>query len=471
MQTGQRVYDEMNQRIESARGSAATIAQELQALTGELNRSRSSESAQTQELARLRLDLLAANQVASGLDAADQRALALLAQRGEVFARLHGDIEASVAKQKRLTEARAEALSERDRQLQALDRLVDSTRKALAETETFKAGREAADAAALRAKHADEKADQAEADRSQKRLPYEADKLFVYLWERRYAFPEYTAMPLLRTLDGWVASLIGYEAAHRNYRMLLALADRMREHANRQQQDADAQVLRLTALDQQALQAAGIPALAEALNQAENAHTVAEAALEAEEVRHKKMLDERAAIAAGADAYTLEAIKVLETQLSREDLATLRRDAQVTTSARDDALVAKLANLRAEASTLSKRVAELQAAQQQTLKQLAEMEELRVRFRSRTYDSRDSEFEDGLAMGAVLDSLFRGAIAMNDAWESINRKHKFRIPRGSRASSGNIFGSWGGSSSGGGGFGSGGGFGGGGGGFKTGGGF
>ncbi len=482
MQSGQRVYSEINQRVETARAHAAEHARNLEVLTAQLSQSRTAESAQTQELARLRLDLLSANQVVSGLDIADQRALALLAQRTEVFSRLHGDIEASVAKQQQLTQARAEMLAERDRQLSAVDTLADNTRKALHDTDAWKQQQEAADAALLRAQQSDAKADQAEADRSQKRLPYEADKLFVYLWSRRYAFPEYEAMPLIRTLDGWVAKLIGYEAAHRNYRMLLALADRMREHAQRQQQDADEQSARLADLDAQAIEAAGVPTLADALNQAETRVEEAEARLEGEEARHKQMLDERAAIAAGTDSYTHEAIKALEIQLAREDMGSLRRDAQTTSTPKDDALVAKLANLRAEAGTLATRVGELQATQQHTLKQLAEMEELRTRFRSKTFDSGNSEFDDGLAVGALLDSLFRGAVVMNDVWNSIHRQQKFRIIKPSSGGWGGSGGSWGGSSrsSGGsrssgssrssGGFRSGGGFGGGGG-FKTGGGF
>ncbi len=477
MQTGQRVFSEMNERIEAARTNAAEHARNLEVLNEQLNRSRSAQAAQTQELARLRLDLLAANQIASGLDAADQQALALLAQRTEMFSRLHREIEASVEVQRQLTAARAETLTERDRQLSALDSLVDSTRQSLAQSEAFKLQQQLADAAAARATHADEKADQAEADRSRKRLPYEADKLFVYLWQRRFAFPEYEATALIRTLDGWVAQLVGYEAAHRNYRMLLALADRMRENAQRQQLDADEQSQRLAELDQQGLEAVGVPGFADTLNQAETALDLAEQRLEAEEARHQQMLDDRAAIAAGTDAYTQQAIKALEAQLGTEDVASLRRDAQITSSPKDDALVAKLANLRAEAGAAATRIGELQATQQQALKQLADMQELRGRFRSQTYDSGDSEFEDGLAVGVLFDSLFRGAVVMNDVWDSIKRQQKFRIRR---PSSGGGWGSgstggWGGSSGGGsrssgGGFRSGGGFGGGGG-FKTGGGF
>ena len=442
MKSGQQVYSEMHDRIEAARTSAAASARELDALTAQLTTARSTAAEQTAALARLRLDLLAANQVASGLDAADQRALALLAQRGQRFDALHGEIDASVAIQKQRTEARAAALAEHDRQLAAIDTLVQHTRLALVETAAHKLLQQAADDAELRARHADEKADQAESDRSAKRLPYEADRLFMYLWQRRYAFPEYAAMPLIRTLDGWVARLIKYDAAHRNYRMLLALADRMREHAERQQDDAGEYAERLAEADEQALDAAGVPPLADALNRAGDALAAAELDLEAEETRHQNLLAERADIAAGNDALTIEAIKVLETQINAEDITRLRGDAQLTSSAKDDAIVAKLANLRAEASTLATRVATLQATQKETLTQLERMQELRVRFRNSTYDSKDSEFNDGLAIGPMLDNLLRGAVLVNEVWNSISREQAFRIPR---SSSGN---GWGGGSSG-----------------------
>ena len=96
-------------------------------------------------------------------------------------------------------------------------------------------------AAALRmAEEADKKAAQAEADREEKRKPYEADPLFMYLWRRRFGTAEYRANRLARYLDRKVARLIGYDKARANYAMLNELPVRLREHAERLKAEAAA---------------------------------------------------------------------------------------------------------------------------------------------------------------------------------------------------------------------------------------
>lgn len=86
-------------------------------------------------------------------------------------------------------------------------------------------------------RNAAEKAAQAEADRAEKRKPYEADPLFMYLWRRRFGTDDYRAGGLVRYLDRKVAHLIGFENARVNYAMLMELPERLREHANRLEQE------------------------------------------------------------------------------------------------------------------------------------------------------------------------------------------------------------------------------------------
>ncbi|HEV2559996.1 MAG TPA: hypothetical protein VGU45_15355 [Microvirga sp.] len=103
--------------------------------------------------------------------------------------------------------------------------------EAVAAIDAALAGAGASPDATARAAH--EKAAQAEADREEKRRPYEADPLFMYLWRRRYGTRDYAAGPFVRYFDRKVAHHIGYEAARVNYALLLALPDRLREHATR----------------------------------------------------------------------------------------------------------------------------------------------------------------------------------------------------------------------------------------------
>lgn len=93
------------------------------------------------------------------------------------------------------------------------------------------------EAAGRRASHdmleaAERKAAQAETDLEQKRKPYEADPLFMYLWKRGFGTPRYRAIPLVRYLDRKVARLVGFDDARRNYAVLIELPVRLREHAD-----------------------------------------------------------------------------------------------------------------------------------------------------------------------------------------------------------------------------------------------
>ena len=80
---------------------------------------------------------------------------------------------------------------------------------------------------------AERKAAQAEADLAAKRVPYEQDPIFMYLWRRGFGTPRYTSNGLVRSLDRMVARHVGYADASRNYAMLTELPIRLREHAER----------------------------------------------------------------------------------------------------------------------------------------------------------------------------------------------------------------------------------------------
>ncbi len=476
MQSGQSVLQDMNSRINALRHQAETLSGTLNALTTQRNAARSAEAGQTRDLAKLRLDLLHANQVQSGIDAADRRALELLAQRAATLETLHAAIAISVVDQQALTSTRAQRLAEHDAASLRLSEVVTETQKTLATTDAYRELQSASANAAERAHLARTKSTTAVEDREIKRKPYEADKLFFYLWQRRFGLPDYAGNALTRTLDQWVARLCSYDGAHRNYRMLLALAEHLDAHAVAQESLASSAHADIVAAEGAALEAAGAPVLEAQLDAAATALADAEQAIEAEEAKHRQQLAERGAIAAGTDSLMREAVAVIAAQLDREDLAQLRSDAAATDTERDDRMIVALAKLRHESGRLAEQIAPLELQQATLLKQLSDSEQLRTRFRAKAYDSSNSEFENGLAIGSIFDGLLRGALVLNDAWEQVNRHHRVRLPPVTRtprsSSSGSSRGGgFGGGGSSGGGFRSGGGFGGGGGGFKTGGGF
>lgn len=118
------------------------------------------------------------------------------------------------------------------------ERVAASLQAALETVRQPDAGGQGADSAQIA--RADEKAAQAEADREEKRRPYEADPLFMYLWKQRYGTREYRASNLVRFFDRKVAHLVDFETARINYAMLMELPDRLREHADRMKASAPA---------------------------------------------------------------------------------------------------------------------------------------------------------------------------------------------------------------------------------------
>lgn len=482
---GNRVSRDIDQSLERARAEVDRIGRELDAASATHESLRREEAQKIAELARFRLGALDAERVAGGLDAADQRALELLQHKRAALDGLRSAITDSERAQQALARRRGEILEECDAARRALDEQVRSTQARLEATEEWQFQRARTERAAETAAHADSKADRAEEDRRTKGAPYERDKLFAYLWKRRYRFPEYRANRVVRAVDDWVARLCGYERAHRDYGLLLEIPRRLRAHADARAAEANAEAKALASTEQEAMAADGVPALRDALAERERALADVDARIDAEEAREAAAVTERAAIEAGTDETTSEALKVLADQLAREDVSTLRTDAARTRGAEDDAIVEAIAGLRARQPDASSHMATLRGEQQRALSTLRDLEELRRRFRRERYDSSDSMFDDGFDVGGLLGGLLHGGLVLGEAWTRMNRHHRFRHRSSSStaATVGNVLGhvlssamrsggggfKIGGGGFGGGGFRSGGGFGGGG--FKTGGGF
>jgi hypothetical protein len=424
MQRGREILGRIDATVDAARAGAAQAAGALEQARAEHEAAQAAVVAHTLELARLRRDLLASQQVIERIDVGDQRAMALMGSREREVARVAAAIEASLAHQATLAQARAARLAEQEAAQQALAACEARARETLAGSAQA-AVLAAAEAAAAQAGRAAQKAAQAESDRETKRRPYEAEPLFMYLWQRRYRFPEYRANALVRALDGWVARLCGYEQAHRDYRMLLDLADRLRAHADRLGEDARQRTAAANAMAEQSLVDAGVAPLREALESARGRCTAAEQALQGEEARHAALIEQRARFAAGEDPLSREALTVLQARMQAEGIDSLLADARSTASPRDDRMVERLADLRAAADAAGRRVAGLLAAQQAALARTHEVESLRQRYRSRGYDGSGSAFLGGLVVGTLLDGLLSGSVQASEAWSTIERHQRF----------------------------------------------
>lgn len=489
MQSGRQVYQRIDQQVLAAQSAAAAARGRLEQVHAAQAEAAAEEARLLGELARVRLDELAGNRIADGLDQADQRALDLLAQRQAERAALQQQIQAATAHQQELARRRDACLEARDAAAAAHQRQVEATMQRLLADAAYQMLHGEVDQLTALAQAAADKAQQAEVDRDRKRKPYEQDKLFAYLWRRRYRFPEYRAFGPTQAMDAWVARLCGYDRAHRDYAMLLEIPRRLQEHATASAERAKAAADRLAALERDALAADGAPELAATAEQRQAELDEVNRLIDAAEDEHDALLRRRAELDAGQDRHSASALSVLQEQLQREDVQTLLWDAAATRTAADDALVQQIQTVRQRREALQRDLEAAQPDHDRAQQALAEVTDLRRRFRMHDYDGEGHSFDSGFDLGDLLGGILRGALRSDAAWRTMRRHHRHASPSGgfgtgaeiagrilggilstaSRSSSrggGGFFGGGGG-----GGFRSGGGFGGGGGGFRTGGGF
>jgi hypothetical protein len=426
MLEGPSVHREIDTRVRSARAEAQRVGQRLEALVAQLARATLERLRATRELAALRVQQLGAREFVEQLDGADRAALEHLEQRQSAGQELAARLAAARAGVEAAAAARAAALAGRDAADEALDALEHDVQARLRATADYQAAEAAASAALEHARNARAKAEARAKDREVKRAPFEKDRLFTYLWRRRYGSPNYASTGLVRALDGWVARLVRFDDARRTYHLLLTLADRLDEHADAQETLAAEAAAAQAELEERALLEAGAAPLREALARATAELDAADARLASAEQVLATVETDAARHAAGEDEHTSAAVAAVAERMRSETSAQLDREAASTAGAQDDVLVARLVAARVEVEGLEREVATLREVHTNATRVANELAEFERRFRSERYDSRESTFGQGLVLGVLLDGLVRGLLSSGRAFEDLGRHHRWR---------------------------------------------
>lgn len=364
------------------------------------------------ELARVRLDALSRETVVGELDAAERRALDLLAERRRSFDQLSSErlaAEEGVRRAETERHARAEALEDA---LEALGALRASSEAKIHANPEWAAQRQRIDAAIHVAEEAEKKAAQAEADREAKGKPYEADPLFMYLWRRRFGTGEYVSRGFVRYIDRKVARLVGYDKARANYVMLNEIPQRLREHAERVKAEIGAEQMRLAAVERAEMAQAGGEDVAARAGQAKIALAEAEGRLASK--RHALAdLDaahDRMAEGETDDAYR-QAVDLLAAADSRQDLQELYREAARTPTPQDEAIVRRIEQTETAIGRTEQDIGKVRQQLRQIAQRRTEIERERDNFRRRGYDNPGGSFGNDQVLGQVLGGILGGVIS------------------------------------------------------------
>lgn len=491
MISGQQTLASIDDALNRERGKMSQIEQEIAGLNGKRVEYQQAQVQDYRELARVRVDVLADDALIQHLDDADRQVMALLARRHEAAQELDRRVESATEAISALENERAAQAAQVDTDVKAVDEAEARSQARLDADPGYRAQRERAHESERTARHAEEKAARSEEEKEQKGESYRSDRIFMYLWNRKFGLPEYRAGLLVRWLDGRVARLIGYADARANYDRLNEIPKRLREHADGLKSAAEAEFQALRELDAAAFAADGIPPLEGQLARQQTRLDEIDQRLSEVESHHQQLLEQKTAFTAGEDEHTRNAVEYLANELQREDLAQLRRDALATPFPDDDIIVSRMLSRDGDLKTLDASLQSLKETIQQHSQRLGEIEALRADFKRSRFDRTGSVFGDGALVALMIANFVNGMLDRRSLWRVLQEQQQHQpqysdpwfgsggFGRGTvwGGGLGDILGKMGRGGQGrgrggiGGGWGGGGGLGGGGGGFRTGGGF
>lgn len=183
---GRDALSSVESAISGVRTNESRLTEVLSSAAAEAERLRFDLAESFKALALVRLDALVRNQVVGGLDAAERRALDLMrshkAKLDQILVRFGGAQSALVAAEEEHRQRMASVADARE-PIAALQARVEAE---MSSDPAWRAQKAVVDKAIEIANAAEEKAKVSEADRDEKRRPYEADPLFMYLWDKRF---------------------------------------------------------------------------------------------------------------------------------------------------------------------------------------------------------------------------------------------------------------------------------------------
>ena len=389
---------------------------------------RDAQVSQYQELADIRMDVIAGAMDDNTLDQLHRAARDLLEKHDAYVEQTARALTAADEKLRNLEARRATLLEEHAQAIEAYEARVAGVEAQLREDAAYIALAKASEEAAAIAARAHQKLEIARADLEEKGAPYKADPLFSYLWKRRFRTPDYKAGAITRFFDNWVGRICGYDEAWMNFQRLSQLPEWLAEHAAEQDADAEEALDALEAAEQAALEKSGADDLRKAADDALHRVREADRAIQAAEGEHQALTARQADALKEEAGPANDARRLLEEGLRDAAFQDLRTLAAETIDERDDRIVDSLVKLRTEELSLELEGERLSGLPDRLRGDLASLEELRREFKKARYDSAYASFRTS-AVDEALTGIVSGRIGAERAFEYITRSLRRVQPR------------------------------------------
>lgn len=425
MISGSQALGTIDRSLNDAREQVAGLQTEIAQASERLITLQREQADDFRRLARIRLGELSDNDTLRHLDHTQQQVVAILDRRKTAQSELESRIAKLVQERDEQEELRRQQAARIDAAVALVDNAEAATQQRLDSEPDYRAQRARAEEAERKAMHAGEKADRSEHEQVSKGESYRADALFMYLWERQYGLPAYSASGMARWLDAKVARLIGYADARANFARLNEIPVRLREHADHLKALAQTEFDQLRERDEIERAADGIPALEDTVAAAQRELDEIDERLNEIEARHQTLQQEHARFAAGDDDFMRSAVQHLADEFRREDLASLRYAALNTPYPEDDLVISDMQQREQEQARLQASIEGLQAAVDQHQQRLAELESVRIEFKRNRFDRAGSVFTNDAMIPMVLREFLGGMLDSRMLWKVLREQQRY----------------------------------------------
>ena len=432
MASGKDVLRTIDEELARQREQLTELTDKLGRSSSHLATIRQDEGDAYRKLADLRLSQITQDEAIEELNAAERHAKTLLERHEQELEAAHHRVEQASREIGELEAQRSRQAEVVERSVEKLDAAVERTKERLEKEPAYVEQLETFEDAESVAERAAQKHQLAEQDRIEKGAPYDSDPLFSYLWKRQFGTDDYSAFPIIRMLDGWVANLCRYDGARLNYKLLNEIPARLGEHARAVAEDAEAEAERLRELEEAAMTADGVDSIREDAEREQQALEQIDERIATSEAEHQQFVEAHSTIARGEGQHYRDAIEVLLASLKRKDLRDLRRDVERTPLPEDDVLVDDLLDAEREREFLEEKVAQESTLTEDSKRLLASVEWLRSRFKQARFDGAFSQFDDAGFLTPLFEHLARGSISRDTLWTTIQRRQRTRRPRSGR---------------------------------------
>jgi chromosome segregation ATPase len=269
-----------------------------------------------------------------------------------------------------------------------------------------------------------QRVEEAKTDSAQKLQVYKQNKLFSYLLGRNFNTDAYSAGRITMMLDSWVAGIINFSEAKKNYDFLSSMPELMNIEAERKEEEVKALVQEKEETETEVSEKYGLPKIMAYGSKLEEKRKKIIAGIENEDKSYGGYTQERTELDSTKDPYHIEAIQRLKDFLKGQTIQDLRERARSTPSPDDDKLVEKIEQIDGSVRTLKNKAKEAKTQRDELAKKLEGLKKIHRDFTSKNYDSGRSYFPGSFDVGDLLTGYVLGRMGADDINRDISSHRK-----------------------------------------------